>query len=85
VLPNRARTIIQNFQFPNIFDNGAAMADLGFQYTILWVEGVRRTVAYFEAHHPMESWDAEPWYDRLIELWERTGTAMTREAEGLDA
>lgn len=84
VVPNRSRTIVQNFQFPNVFDNSAAAADLGFRYTIPWVEGVRRTVAYFEARNPIEAWDTEPWYDRLIDSWERWGTGLEREAEGLD-
>jgi nucleoside-diphosphate-sugar epimerase len=84
-VPNRARAIVENFQFPNIFDNSAAKSDLGFRYTLPWVEGVRRTLAYYEANHGIESSDAEPWYDRLIDAWERLGEAMARETGELDA
>ena len=37
--------VSDNFQFDNIFDNGKAWADLGFAYTVPWVDGVRRMTA----------------------------------------
>jgi nucleoside-diphosphate-sugar epimerase len=45
VLPAEAEWCRENFQYNNIFDNGAAESDLSFTYTIPWMEGVRRVVA----------------------------------------
>ena len=45
VAPKRANISVEIFQFPSIFDNSAAIADLGFRYTISWVEGVRLFVS----------------------------------------
>ena len=46
VAPKRANISVEIFQYPSIFDNSAAITDLDFKYTISWVEGVRRTVAW---------------------------------------
>ena len=40
--PKRGTTAVENFQFDNIFDNGAAARDLGYRYTITWLEGAKR-------------------------------------------
>jgi nucleoside-diphosphate-sugar epimerase len=50
VVPERAASVADNFQFNNIFDNSAARDDLGFRYTITWVEGVKRAVAWLAQH-----------------------------------
>jgi nucleoside-diphosphate-sugar epimerase len=83
--PQRARITVENFQFNNIFDNSAARADLGFRYTIPWVEGVRRTVAWLDARGMVEDSDADPFDDALIAAWERLGQGMAAELAGLDA
>lgn len=66
-----------NFQYNNIFDNGAAHADLGFRYTIPWKAGVLRTVAWLDAHGRVENYKQEPEYEQIIAAWERLDKAMT--------
>ena len=83
VAPKGASWCVVNFSFNNIFDNSAATADLGFRYTIPWVEGVRRTVAWLAERGRIENSDDYPFYDRIIEAWERLGANMVRELAGL--
>jgi nucleoside-diphosphate-sugar epimerase len=78
VAPRRAAIVVENFQFNNIFDNTAARADLGFQYTIPWIEGVRRTVAWLDATGRIENSDDDPFEDQVIAAWQRLGTEMAR-------
>ena len=75
---------IDIFQYPSIFDNSAAIQDLGFQYTIPWVEGVRRTVAWLDARGKVENSDDEPFDDQVIAAWERLSAGMTQELAGID-
>jgi len=84
VAPKLAEWCVVNFQFNNVFDNAAARADLGFRYTIPWVEGARRTVAWLDAHGQIENSDDYPFYDRIIVAWERLGTDMGRDLADLD-
>ena len=74
----------ENFRFPNVFDTTAARTDLGFRYTVPFLEGVRRTVAWLDSRGLIDgAADADPDYDRLLDLWERLGQRMTAElAEG---
>jgi hypothetical protein len=62
-----------NFQYDNIFDNGAAQADLGYAYTIPWQEGVRRAVAWLDERRRVGDADEPPFYERLLGGWERLG------------
>ena len=82
--PKRAGVCAFNFQFNNIFDNTRACADLGFQYAVPWVEGVRRTVAWLDANHRIGDSDEDPAYDRIIAAWREAGEGMGRRLEGLD-
>jgi nucleoside-diphosphate-sugar epimerase len=79
VAPQRSGIAATNFRFNNIFDNSAAHADLGFRYTVPWVEGVRRTVAWLDERGRIENSDGDPFDDRLIAAWERLGEQMARE------
>lgn len=72
------------FQYPSIFDNSAAKSDLGFCYTIPWVEGVKRTVAWLDARGKIENSDNDPFDDKIIAAWERLSAAMQQETAGLD-
>jgi nucleoside-diphosphate-sugar epimerase len=73
--PKEAEWCALNFQYNNIFDNSAARRDLGFRYTIPFVEGVRRVVAGIAA---FENADNYPFYDHIIQVWQRAGDEMAR-------
>lgn len=82
--PRQAMWCVENFHFNNIFDNTAAKTDLGFGYTIPWVEGVRRVVAWLDEHGGIENSDDHPFYDRIIEAWERVGESVALDLTDLD-
>ena len=73
VAPEHAYTLKTNFQFNNIFDASAARTDLGFRYSIPWVEGVRRMVKWLEANNKLETSGEDPFLDNLIAAWEKAG------------
>jgi nucleoside-diphosphate-sugar epimerase len=82
VAPERAHICAVNFQFNNIFDNTAARTDLDFRYTIPFVAGVRRIVAWLDANGRIPNSDEDPFEDRLIDAWERLGRGMAQELAG---
>lgn len=84
VAPRWATNVVQNYQYHKILDNTAARADLGFRYTIPFAEGVRRTVAWLDAHGG-PSVDPRPaFYDHLIDAWERHTEALAQSLAGQD-
>lgn len=70
VLPDQSAITTYNFQYTNIYDNSKARADLGFEFTIPFAEGAKRTIDHLRKRGPFESCDSEPWYDALLERWE---------------
>ena len=84
VAPKAAEWCVENFHFNNIFDNAAAKADLGFRYTIPWVEGVRRTVAWLDERGRIEDSDDYAFYDRIIAAWEQLGDRMAQDLADAD-
>lgn len=84
VAPKAAEWCVENFHYNNIFDNAAARADLGFRYTIPFAEGARRVIAWREAHGGFESSDDHPFYDRILDAWERLGTDMAQALADVD-
>jgi len=83
VAPNRASWCGVNFQHNNIFYNDAAKRDLGFSVTIHWVDGMRRSIKWLEDHGKMPSWESAPWYDQIIDAWDRSGAAMADSLKGV--
>jgi nucleoside-diphosphate-sugar epimerase len=81
VAPTRARVVPENFQFNNIFDSSAARADLAFQPTLSWVEGVQRMVSWLDANKRMENSDDDPFEDRLIAAWRQAGVGLVQNLE----
>jgi nucleoside-diphosphate-sugar epimerase len=69
--PERSAISMFNFQYSNVYDNSAAKNDLGFAYTIPFLEGARRTIAWLEENNQIEDSDQDPFDDRLIAAWER--------------
>ena len=76
---DRARIITENFAFNNIFDNSAAKADLGFEYTIPWKEGVQRVVRWLEANGKLNEGGDDSFDDRVIETWQRIEAKVASE------
>ena len=79
VAPDRSAVVTENFQFDNILDNAAARRDLDFRYTIPFVDGARRTIEWLDARGNIADSDSDPFYDRLLDAWDRLGERMTRE------
>ena len=67
ITPENAIVTYLNFQYTNIFDNGAAKRDLGFEVTVNWLSGSKRTYNWLDEHHLIEDWQSFPVYDHLIE------------------
>jgi nucleoside-diphosphate-sugar epimerase len=84
-LPRKARECLQNFQFDNIFDTGAARRDLGFAQTIDVREGARRTYRWLVENGRAQKAEDAPIYDRLIAMWKKHAAAFAEEARALDA
>jgi nucleoside-diphosphate-sugar epimerase len=74
--PEQAEWCVENFHYNNLFDNAAARADLGFVYNISFAEGARRASAWLEAHGEFEDCNNHPFYDRIVEAWERLGEGV---------
>jgi len=79
VAPKAAEWCVENFHYNNIFDNAAARADLGFRYTIPFAEGARRVIAWQEGHGGFQESDSVPFYDAILDAWQRLGVAMAEE------
>ena len=74
IAPKEAEWCKENFQYNNIFDNAEARADLNFCYTILFVEGVRRIVAWLDARDRIHNKDEPAIYSEIIERWKNLNT-----------
>ena len=79
VVPEKASWCGMNFQYDNIFFNDAAKRDLDFKVTIRWVEGMRRSVKWLDEHGRIPPCEGFPWYDEIIEAWDRHGSQMSDE------
>lgn len=67
--PEAAAITHYNFQYSNVYDNSAAKQDLGFAYTVPFVEGLKRTVAWLDQNNRIEDSESDPFDDRLISAW----------------
>jgi nucleoside-diphosphate-sugar epimerase len=73
VAPEESVLVRENFQFNNIFDNSAAHRDLGFRYTIPFLEGMRDTIAWVERTYGFDNSDSDRKYEAVLALWQRVG------------
>jgi nucleoside-diphosphate-sugar epimerase len=76
--PEESAITYFNFQYSNVFDNSAAKQDLGYAYTIPFVEGVKRTVAWLDQNKRIENSDHDGFDDRLISAWARLTDDLVR-------
>lgn len=75
---NADKTFIcrENFSRNNLFDNSAAIADLGYKYTISWKEGSARSVKWLIENNKLEDYTQQPYYDEIINRWEKTAGSI---------
>ena len=78
-LPEDALWVNENFKYNNIFDNSAARADLGFEYTIPFRKGVRRSIAWLDERNLINGDDEPAFYAPLIEAAERLSDRLKDE------
>ena len=79
--PQEAEWCVENFQFNNIFDNRKAKQDLGFVYSVNFEAGARKCLDYLSAHNLIEDCSKHPFYDRIVERWQRLTAAMAQEPQ----
>lgn len=80
--PDHTMITYLNFQYTNIFDNSAARADLGFEVTIDWKTGAKRTFDWLVEGDRIEKWQSFPFYDRVIESYkQQTGELIAELAD----
>lgn len=67
------------FRFHGVYSNAKLKRDVPeFRLATPYEEGVRRTVAWMDAHHQVVSADTDPFEDRLVEMWEKFSAACGR-------
>lgn len=69
--PRDAEGCMENFQYHSVYNNFAAKATLGFQYTVYWEAGVQAMVAWHEARGLLADVPAYPLYDAIIAEWQQ--------------
>lgn len=74
--PRQAEWCVENFQHHNVFDSTKAARDLGYRYTIRFEAGVRKCLGYLQAHNLIEDCANHPFYDRLVDAWRTSETAL---------
>jgi nucleoside-diphosphate-sugar epimerase len=70
IAPKRSGLIANNCWGNNIFDTTAARTDLDFAYTIPFLEGTKRTVAWLDRHEGIVEDSGDTFDDKLIAQWE---------------
>ena len=74
IAPKAAEWCKENFQYNNIFDNTAAKADLNFRWTVPFIDGVRRIVAWLDNRERIHDRDEPPIYSEIIGKWKHLST-----------
>ncbi|SNZ12653.1 Nucleoside-diphosphate-sugar epimerase [Natronoarchaeum philippinense] len=79
-LPERTHLLENHFQYSTVFDNAKARRDLGFEYTISFEDGVRRTVAALDERDAVDPWDSEN-DDAVVEAWRESAGSFVAQFE----
>jgi len=79
-VPERTELLENHFQYSTVFDNAKARRDLGFEYTIDFEEGVRRTVAALDERDAVDPWDSET-DDAIVDAWRDSTDAFAAQFE----
>ena len=83
--PNHTAFIVNDLHYVNIFDTAAAHRDLQFRYTIPFVDGVRRIVAWLDANDGIANSDDDPFDDQVIAAWQSLSAQFLARFEGMQA
>jgi nucleoside-diphosphate-sugar epimerase len=83
--PNHTAFIVNDLHYVNIFDTAAAHRDLQFRYTIPFVDGVRRIVAWLDANGGISNSDDDPFDDQVIAAWQSLTAHFLARFEGMQA
>jgi nucleoside-diphosphate-sugar epimerase len=83
--PKRGSAVVENFQFDNIFDNSAAARDLGYCYTISWLEGAKRVATWLEANDMAKNSDDDTIDDQIVAAWQSMSASLADQLQPLDA
>ncbi len=60
------------FRFHGVYSNAKLRRDVpAYRSATPYAEGVRRTVAWMDAHHKVVPAESDPFEDRLVEAWEK--------------
>jgi nucleoside-diphosphate-sugar epimerase len=76
ISPKRCAFTQHEFQYNRVFDNSKAKRDLGFEYTIPFVEGVKRTVAWLDVNDRIVNSDDDPFDDKVVSDWRQLSAAL---------
>ncbi len=68
-ITGNAKILMDNLQFPSVYDTSKAETELGFRLTVPLAEGARRQVEWRLANGGFVSWTSAPAYDELIKSW----------------
>jgi nucleoside-diphosphate-sugar epimerase len=79
--PKESAITYYNFQYSNVYDNSAAKQDLGFTYTVPFVEGVKRTVDWLDQNNRIEDSEGDPFDDRIIFAWVQLTDELARKIQ----
>lgn len=79
IAPEESRLARENFQFNNIFDNTAAHTDLGFRYSIPFLDGMRDTIPWVERTYGFDNSDDDLVYERVLKIWDSMGERSAHE------
>ena len=79
IAPRAAEWCVENFQYNNIYDNSAALDDLGYRYEIDWSNGVKRIVAWLDDRGVINRDDEPSFYDQIVRAWRTHGEQMERQ------
>jgi len=84
IAPEETMITYLNFQYTNIMDNSAAKADLGFEYTVDWRTGAKRTFDWLVTHDRIDGWGSFPFYDLVLERYKQKCDAFVVEMANLN-
>lgn len=69
VAPDQTEMLRDHFRYSTVFDNSKAKRDLGFEYTVDFRTGARRTVEWLDERDEIDALGEREFEDRLAAAW----------------